>query len=170
MITREDKVSILLTFIIGFIAGGYFYVSNVAGLATKLETPDVKKASRFVVVADVYGGCRSTCPSFQIQNDSSYRYLYTPAAGADKIIREGDLSHDLMVQLRAVLTKEELRRQSAPIEPAICNSYTDGIDVVYEVTLDGEVFVLDSCGTDVHSDGKLWQTLASVWDFFERGK
>lgn len=170
MITREDKLSILFTFLIGFIAGGYFYISNVAGLATKLETPDVKKASKFVIVADVYGGCRNTCPSFQVQNDGSYRYLYTPAAGAEKIVRQGVLSHELMVRLRTALTKEALLKESVEIEPAICSSYTDGIDILYEITLDGEVFTVDSCGTDVSSDGQLWQALAAVWDFYERGK
>jgi hypothetical protein len=167
---REDILSVLLTFLVGVIAGGYFYISNAAGLLTKLETPDVEKVSEFVIVADVYGGCRSTCPSFQVQNDASYRYLYTPGVGAEKIIRQGQISRELMTQLRKVITKETLMQQATKIQPAVCNSYTDGLDITYEISLDGEVFVLNSCGTDVDSDSALWQTLGGVWDFFERGK
>ena len=55
------------------------------------------------------------------------------------------------------------------IEPAICNSYTDGIDVVYEITLDGKEYTLDSCGTAVEASSRLWEVLSSIWTYFERG-
>lgn len=167
---KHDVLSILVTFLVGFFAGGYFYLTNFAGFVSAVETPDAEKIAVFTIVADVYGGCRSTCPSFQIQNDGTYRYLYTPAAGEDKVMRKGELPPSVMRELRRVVTEAELERQSVPTQPAVCDSYVDGIDVTYEITLDGMVYTLDSCGTAVSGSGELWVGLQSIWDYFETGE
>lgn len=167
---RQDLLSILITFVTGFLIGGYLYLSNVAGFVSKLSTPDKETISEFTIVGDVYGGCRHTCPSFQVLSDGSFHYLYTPAAGADKVTRKGRIPFDLQQQLKASVTTGELWRQSTEIEPAVCNSYTDGIDVKYEITLDGTSYVLDSCGTSVDTGSPLWVALRGVWAFFETGK
>lgn len=167
MVKRQDILSILITFVVGFLVGGYFYLTNVAGFVSKMETPDEKSVSVFVIQADVYGGCRQMCPSFQIQNDGSYHYLYTPAADTPKVVRKGDLPKELEKKVRQAVVIDELQRQSVTIEPALCNSYTDGIDVVYEITLDGVEYSLDSCGTAIDSESELWTTLQSIWDYFE---
>jgi len=166
-VSKNDRLSILITFLVGFFVGGYLYLTNFAGFISKIETPDIEKVSEFTIVADVYGGCRNMCPSFQIQNDGSYRYLYTPAAEAEQVMRKGTLSRELQLSIRAVVTEEALLAQSKSITPALCNSYTDGIDVKYAVTLDGETYTLDSCGTAVVAESALWTTLGTVWDFFE---
>lgn len=151
----------------GVFAGGYLYLTGFAGLAAKLTTPDVEQVSEFVIVGDVYGGCRQTCPSFQVVEDGSYRYLYTPAAGAVQVIREGTLPIELRRQLKDALTHSELARQSQEIQPLLCNSYTDGIDVRYEVTLDGDRYTLDSCGTAVEEESELWSSLGEIWTYYE---
>ncbi|MCA9362219.1 hypothetical protein KC906_02495 [Candidatus Kaiserbacteria bacterium] len=166
---KEDKLSIGITFVVGFFVGGYLYLTNFAGFASQIATPDIEAVSEFVIVSDVYGGCREVCPSFQVQNDGSYRYLFTPGYGEDQVLRQGVLPRELERELRAVLTPAALMRQAAPIEPLICNSYTDGIDVIYEITLDGEEYTLDSCGTDVQAESRLWLTLGKIWTHFESG-
>ena len=60
--------------------------------------------------------------------------------------------------------------QSTTIEPAFCESFVDGIDVVYKITLDGVLYELDSCGTDVVADSVLWQTVGEIWTYFERSQ
>lgn len=167
---KQDIVSILITFVIGFLFGGYFYLTNFAVVVSKIETPDVEAISEFVIEATVYGGCRNTCPSFQIQNDGSYHYLYTPAAGVEKVVRKGAVPTEMMRLLRKVMNTEMLRAQSVAIESAVCNSYTDGIDVRYKVTLDGVEYTLDSCGTAVDSDSLTWKALQGVWTYFESGE
>ncbi|TXH01166.1 MAG: hypothetical protein E6P95_02385 [Candidatus Moraniibacteriota bacterium] len=164
---KHDIVSILITFLVGVFIGGYFYLTNFAGLVAKIETPDIETVSEFTIVADVYGGCRNACPSFQVQNDGTYRYLYTPAVGAEQVLRKGALSRELLKSLQTVVTKEALATQSKVITPALCNSFTDGIDIRYEITLDGVVYRLDSCGTAVVAESKLWATLSAIWDFYE---
>ncbi len=168
--TRQEKLSVLITFVVGFVAGVYLYVTGFAAFLTELTVPDAEEVQgELTIVGDVYGGCRDTCPSFQVLDDGTYRYLYTPAAGADQIVRKGTLSRSQMNDLRSALVDSQLVRQSQKTQPGVCNSYTDGIDVRYEVTLDGNVYVLDSCGTDVDGEGSLWKTLGKIWDSLERG-
>lgn len=164
---NHDLLSILITFVVGVFVGGYLYTTSFAGFVARLETPDVEKVSEFTIVGEVYGGCREACPSFQVINDGSYRYLYTPYAGADQVVRKGTLPFQLQRNLRAVLTKNALIKQSQVRQPSVCNSYSDGIDVKYEIVIDGQEFILDSCGTTVDGGGDLWATLGSVWDYYE---
>lgn len=166
-VKRQDLISILITFLVGVAAGMYLYLTGFAGLVSKLSIPDIEKATEFVIVGDVYGGCREACPSFQVVHDGSYRYLYTPAAGAEQVLRQGVLPISLRRQLEAVITPIELAKQSKEIQPLLCNSYSDGIDVKYEITLDGQLYVLDSCGTAVEAESELWITLGSIWTYYE---
>ncbi|MCA9354255.1 MAG: hypothetical protein KC877_01915 [Candidatus Kaiserbacteria bacterium] len=166
---KQDALSIIITFVMGFAAGVYLFLSQAAPVVHKYDVPTEEKVSQFMIVGDVYGVCRNTCPSFQVQADGTYRYLYTPRAGAEQILREGELPAELKRKLRSALTVSALNMQSREIEPAICNSYTDGIDILYDITLDGTQYYLDSCGTDVDPDGAVWSTLSDVWDYFERG-
>ncbi len=159
-------MSILITFVVGVFAGGYLYLVGFAGVESKLTTPTEEKLTEFVIVGDVYGGCREACPSFQIVN-YSYRYLFTPAAGAEQVLRQGTLPLDLRQRLKQALTTVELARQSTKIQPLMCNSYSDGIDVKYTVTLEGKVYILDSCGTAVEAESRLWTTLGDVWTYYE---
>ena len=166
---RQEVFSVFITFLVGFFVGGYLYLTNVAGFIATLTTPSVGQVSEFIVIGEVYGGCRSACPSFRVADEGSYRYLYTPSAGADQVVRQGTLPRPLVRDLRSVLTERALERESRTIEPAFCNSYTDGIDVFYRVTLNSSTYTLDSCGTTVNADGQLWTTLGRIWTHFETG-
>ncbi len=163
----KDAPSIIITFVVGFMAGGYLYLTNFAPLANELTAPDLEDISELSIVSEVYGGCRDACPSFQVVKDGSYRYLFTPAAGQEQIIREGTLPFQLRRELNVEITPAVLKVQSRPIQPSICNSYTDGIDIKYEITLDGVEYVIDSCGTAVDGESDLWQTLSDVWNYYE---
>lgn len=164
---KQDLLSILITFAVGLFAGSYLYLTGFAQIEAEIALPDVVEASQFVVVGDAYGGCRNTCPSFQVVNDGSYNYLYTPGAGADQVKRQGKLTYELHRKLKNALIESELIRQSRRIEPSTCNSYVDGIDVAYEITLDSKIYVIDSCGTSADGQSQLWVTLSEVWSYFE---
>jgi hypothetical protein len=164
---KSDILSILITFIFGLFAGAYLYLTGFASFESKITIPDVKGVSKFTIVGDVYGGCQDTCPSFQITDDGSYRYIYTPAVNAEKVLQQGKLSYELYKKLQKVLTENELVRQSRPIKPATCNSYVDGIDVVYEITLNNKVYTINSCGTSADAESELWITLGEVWTYYE---
>jgi hypothetical protein len=165
---RQDLISILITFAVGMAAGMYYYLAEVATIVTDFSTPTQEIIeSSLTIVGEVYGGCRETCPSFRLQGDGSYRYLFTPAVGQDQIIREGEIPSGLKVRIGSALEASALSAQSEEIQPAVCNSYSDGIDVRYEVESGSNRFVLDSCGTAVDAESELWKSLQAIWEYFE---
>lgn len=164
---KQDILSVLITFAVGLFVGGYLYLTDAAGKISELTIPDAKEVSEFTIVGDAYGGCRDRCPSFQVVSDGSYRYLYSPKTGDEQVLRQGVLPGQLQRQLRTVLTERSLKEQSRSIEPAVCNSYTDGIDVKYAITIDGKEYKIDSCGTTVDGNSQMWITLGSIWDYYQ---
>lgn len=166
---REDKLLILSTFIVGMAIGMYAYFAGFAPV-TKSVTETVSEWSdTLTIIGEAYGGCdmANMCPSFYIDTDGGYRYFYHPNGVAEAVLREGTVSRSLLRELQQNATQAELQVSSRPTDPAYCDSYVDGIDVRYTVTLNDQEYVLDSCGTDVNSDGPLWKSLSNIWDFFE---
>lgn len=163
---RQDILSIFITFAVGFFVGVYLYVSGFAGLLSEFSVDDQASVNEFVITADAYGGCRSDCPSFQVQSDGSYRYLFNPQRGAEAVLRQGTLPFDVRREVRTAITQRALAQQSREIEPVQCASFTDGTDVVYEITVDGVSYTLDSCGTEIDAESKLWQALNELWMYF----
>ncbi len=133
------------------------------------DVPTVEELPTFTLEGEAYGGCArgDMCPSFIIMNDGTFRFLYTPSAGEKQIVREGDLPKELRTGINQTFTDDALIAQSRKIEPAMCNSYIDAIDVRYEVTIGDKIYKLDSCRTDVEVDSALWQTLVKIWNYFE---
>ncbi|MCA9356574.1 hypothetical protein H6784_00320 [Candidatus Nomurabacteria bacterium] len=164
---KADFLSVLITFVVGALAGAYLYTTQFAPTATISALPTKEKLSEFSITSEVYGGCRDACPTFHVENDGSYRYFYNPIQGEAPVSRKGSLPAKLQKELRNTLTPDLLKVQSKTKQPVVCNSYTDGIDVSYVVVVDGQEFKLNSCGTAVDAEGKLWKTLGSVWDYFE---
>ena len=173
MLHRNDRISIIITFVIGFVFGIYLYF---AGFMPAFDSPDdvptVAELPTFTLEGESYGGCDRTraCPSFIIRDDGSYRFLYTPGVGTPQVVREGDLPRELRTDINVAFTDVALLAQSRKIEPALCNSYVDKIDVRYEVMIGETVYKLDSCGTDIEVDSQLWQTLVKIWNYFETGE
>ena len=166
--TRRDIITIIVTFVGGIIIGVYLFFSGF--LQTFNSEPNVQtqvEADSFSLVAEVYGGCRDTCPSFQILSDGTYRYLFTPSAGEDQIIRDGTLPRNIRKNINNYMLNNQLVIQSGEVQPAVCNSYTDGIDIKYTVVLNEQEYILDTCGTAIDIESQLWLTLVGIWDYFE---
>jgi len=166
---KHHYITMIFVFVTGIFAGMYMFTS---GFMQQYGAPDVQTqiaADSFVLVAEVYGGCRDSCPSFQVIADGTYRYLFTPGFEEDQIIREGELPRALRREISDTFLPITLQTQSVETDPAVCNSFTDGIDVQYRITLAGEDYILDTCGTAVDTSSALWQTLLSVWNYLETG-
>ncbi len=170
MLPRNDKISIFITFVIGFIFGIYLYF---AGFMKEFDAPDnvptIAELPTFTLEGQAYGGCDrgDSCPSFLITDDGSYRFLYTPGIGEEQVIREGDLPRELRTAINVSFTDAALQAQGRKIIPATCNSYVDKIDVRYDIMIGEQEYKLDSCGTDIDVDSELWQTLVKIWNYFE---
>ena len=156
--------AIVATFLFGFFVGVYLYITGFAGLVTRIGVQDVSDVAELTIISDAYGGCKDTCPSFQVTNDGSYSYLHTTSVSVGQVMDQGTLPRKVRAELRTYLIASELKKQSEEIEPSECNSYLDGIDVTYNVTLDGVGYTLDSCKTNVDGTSKMWLALTKIWE------
>lgn len=166
----QEITSILITAVVGFIFGVYIFWSGWLDNFGGPDVPSQYDFSDFTLVSEVYGGCRDACPSFQILANGTYRYLYTPAVGEKQIIRDGSIPRSLRRELQSVMNEQSLENQSATIEPSFCNSYADGIDVIYRITFKGEEYELNTCGTAIDTTSRVWDTLVKTWNYFETGE
>jgi len=164
---RQDLISILITFAVGMVGGAYLYLTGFAPLVNEISDIELSPTSRFEIVSEVFGSCRETCPSFQVLSNGTYRYLYTPRAGAEQVVRQGTLPIPMQNQLKAALDVNEIALQAREITPLLCNSFTDGIDIDYFITIDAVEYSLSSCGTAVDPASEIWLTLDGVWEYFE---
>tara|TARA_B100001989_G_C24397431_1_gene392403 strand:+ start:117 stop:623 length:507 start_codon:yes stop_codon:yes gene_type:complete len=163
---KQDWLSVVITLIAGIFTGAYFYTTGFLPLVNNGVADDRIALTEFSVTADMYGGCRNVCPSFHVNNDGEYRVIYGADDNGERLTREGVLPLNISRQLKVNLTPEALAIESEPVDPESCNSDVDGLDLIYEITVAGETYFLDSCGTAVDGDGELWQSLATVWDYF----
>lgn len=169
---RQDIINIISTFLMGFCVGVYLFFTGFAGFMSNLSVPSFERAQsapEFEIVADAYGGCEraTACPSFRVTDSGEYRYLYTDRTTRERVTRSGRLPIGLRRELETVLTPAVLSTQSREITPAMCDSFMDGVDIRYAITLEDNTYELDSCGTNVDATGDLWSTLSRVWEYLE---
>lgn len=166
---KKELTGIIVTAIVGFIFGIYIFWSGFFTTFGGPSLPSQAELDEFTLVSQVYGGCRDQCPSFQILADGSYRYRYTPEIGAEQVIRDGSIPRSLRRELLNAMNEKTLEAQSQTLEPSFCNSYTDGIDVIYRVTYKDIEYEIDTCGTMIDTNSVLWNTLVKTWNYFETG-
>jgi hypothetical protein len=164
---RQDMLSVLITFVVGFVAGGYLYVSHFSKILNPDSVETAQSASEFTIIGEAYGSCGAQCPSFQTVKDGSYRYQFVAVAGQEKNIKSGTLPLEVQRAVKKALVEEDLVEQSQPVTPTDCNSRNDAIDIRYKISLEGAEYTLDSCGTAVDGEGELWNGLAKIWNYFQ---
>jgi hypothetical protein len=164
---RQDVINIMVTFMVGFFAGMYLYVGHFSKLLNPDDIDTQEEASEFSITSRAYGSCDPNCPSFQVDKDGHYRYMYVPAVGAERQVHEGTVPFNTIRDIKKLLETDVLVEQSQEIEPLDCNSRSGSIDVEYIISYEGAQYELDSCGTAVDGEGKLWGALAKIWNHFE---
>jgi hypothetical protein len=164
---REDMISIMLTFIMGVIAGSFLYLTQFASIETKLSTPSQETALELNVVAEAYAGCDPNCPSFQISQDGAYRYFRVLEEGEDPVLQEGVMPFAIMSEIKKRLTAKSLEEQSLAKPLITCEQDSKEVQIRYVITLDNETYYLDSCSGKVDFSSHLWQSLNRVWIYLK---
>jgi hypothetical protein len=163
---KQELLSILITLVVGFFAGSFLYLNTFAGMVGSNDVDSLEEQESFSITSQAYGGCRENCPAFRVNSDGSFRYQYVPEVGAEPLVRSGELPRRLERELGREITTSALASQTAQINSTNCASFTDGIDITYEVVIDGTTYVLDSCRTDIDPTSEAWQALGNVWSYF----
>lgn len=163
---KQELLSILITLMVGFFAGSFLYLNTFTGMINGDSVDSLEEVESFSITSQAYGGCRDNCPAFRINSDGSFRYQYVPSVGAEPLLRSGELPRRIERELSREITTRALAPQTAETNTSNCASYTDGIDIRYEVVIDGTTYVLDSCKTAVDTISGSWQALGNVWSYF----
>ena len=111
MITHQDKISMAVTFSVGFIAGVYFYF---AGFSFEFGSniPEKDFYEDFMIEGQAYGGCEvEGCLSFQLLADGTYR-MVSSQSGVGEVTKNGVISLDLRSELMKNLEEKTLARQA----------------------------------------------------------
>ena len=163
----QDIISILVTFTIGLIAGGYLFLTGFAPQFLAGNTATENIYSDFSINGYTYGGClrAGACPSFQLKSDGTFGYLPQGASASIKPVT-GKISASTMREIKKLFVSTTLKDASQKVQTSNCASYSDGLDYRYEVTIQGVVYNLDTCGTNLSSNAKLGITLSDLWQYF----
>ena len=160
--THQDKLSIMITFVVGFVIGGYVYLAGFLPTYHLPEavTPDAYES--FVIVGDSYGACAddNTCLSFQLL-DRDYRAIL--GSGNESQVVNGSISGALARKLLRTLTPEQLALNATPLAIPECHYAESGTDFRLTITLEGRNYTLDTCVSAIQYDGPVWIALTEVW-------
>lgn len=167
--TRQDILIMIVTFVVGVSAGFYLYMTAFAPQFEEFSGQTEEVYEDFVLEGAQYGGDRmgGTSPSFQILENGSFRYLPYTQQGEITDAKEGVVPRALLNDIKKLMTVENLVTASAIVTRGDCVSYVDGLDYAYTVTLDGVNFNLDTCTTNLKSEGSMQIALDKIWNYFE---
>lgn len=165
--SHQDKISILITFVVGVLVGGYLYLT---GFATTFKLPEVttdKAYTEFVIIGESYGACKQTgeCFSFQLLENGKYRALFGYGSN-DTVTHEASIPFSLKRALKRNLTQELLTFDSTLMSTRVCQFGNDGTNYRFRISRDEVSYVLDTCLTDINYDELPWQTLIKLWEHF----
>lgn len=163
--TSQDRISILITFAIGMIVGGYLYLTGFAPNYKLPAVDDVNVYQNFVLTGDSYGACENIngCLSFQLLNDGSYRAIYD-STGA-KVALDGDITRTMLRDIPNAFTEELLRVQSANNLDGSCHYGSAESNYRFTVNYNDEVFSLDTCGSQIDYNGATWNYLKNFINY-----
>ena len=88
--TSQDRISIIVTFVFGLLAGSYIYVT---GFATTFSPPEAAPEdiySGLLITGEGYGECEqnNTCFSFQLLENGDYYFSNGEVGDFSKISKE----------------------------------------------------------------------------------
>jgi hypothetical protein len=160
----DAKTTFLLisTFLMGVIAGGYFYLTVFAPEYNDvLSSGDTLSASDLVIEGEMYGGCSEAdaCASFRLVDGRRYEYRSFP----DADVRKGTLERSIADPIRTAIGNADLERLSEEMSSSQCASYVDGVDYRYTVFSGGNSYVLDTCGTRFSAELSLQNVFVDAW-------
>lgn len=153
----------------GMFAGAYLYVTVFAPeYQSDITTLEAIGSDAVVINAQIYGGCQRNdlCASFRLIDDRSYSYLPYPEAE----IEQGTLPSEISKAIFTLIASSDFFDDTLAVRRDFCDSFVDGVDYLYEVTLDDEVYMLDTCTTSFRDDLVLQSALRTAWEFMENPK
>lgn len=159
--TGQQLFVLIFTFIVGAVAGFYVYVTSFVPQYGRDGVDEV--AGELEIIGEAIGGCQmgGVCESFHL--NSKKRLSYIRAHGFNEDTPEPvvtTISSATYLSLLESLRAADFRTLKQPNDR--CRAASDGIDYIYNITLDGISYELDSCGTKFNQSS-LYKVLLMLW-------
>lgn len=154
------------TFLMGLITGGYLYLSVFApAYESDIGTSESTNNEGVVIEGQMQGGCMRSdnCASFKLNENGVYSYLATP----DDEVQHGKLPKDITKNIMEYVGTETFFTDTEEITSDSCASFYDGIDYSYQVSLDDEIYTLDTCATSFGYDTEAKVVFINAWSAME---
>jgi hypothetical protein len=164
---RQDIVSIIVTFVVGLLTGGYLYLFGFSQqfsldeLSESVATPD----RDFTMTIEAYGGCDRSgrCPRYVVGSDGAVTGTVPATPEAGKVT--GQLDQQLWLELQDYFYPEQLDVLSEPMVSADdCASADDGVDYQVTVIRGSVTYRLDTCRSALAEDDVAYALLLDVVD------
>ncbi len=159
--SARDIFLLASTALVGLFCGVYVYLTVFAPVYVD-DKPENFTSENFEIIGDAYGGCRSNCDSFRLTSDRSFQYLPGGSLGADAPV-SGTYPRREFQELKSDILQADLRVLTKEFTASQCPSFIDGIDYRYSITLDGEVFELDTCRSQLRNNSALQTVLREIF-------
>lgn len=161
--THQDKISILVTFVVGMLVGSYLYVTGFAPTYRLPEADQVSAYDGFVIIGDSFGGCEVTnsCISFQLFQNGTYRVIYK--RDGKSVEKTSSIPRSLRQELVTALEPAALTRDSKPLLLLNCAFGEEATNFRFTITSNKESYLLDTCATSIAYTEPLWSALANAW-------
>lgn len=168
-VTREQKLLLLSTFVVGAVSGAYLYLTVYAPAYREgffPDLPDTLSEDDVSVRAVQYGDCISsgfTCPSYELAVDG---WLFTSPPTdlqAEAVVHETRLGNQTRSVLYNAITKAPLVEYGMESSSANCTS-EKGNHYRYVIFRGEENFIIDTCRTNFPAESDLATVLKT---FFE---
>lgn len=151
--SRREIYLLVCTFVVGVAAGAYSYLT---GFAPVYRDVDFSIGTQYTVLGERYGG--GVDAAFSLESDGTYR-----ASVGNGEVLEGVIDESVRRALREALRDADLVALGQSVERARCASEIGGEDVRYEIEVNNERVVLDSCTTSFDRQSVLGVVLEVVW-------
>jgi len=160
---RQDIATILVTFIVGALVGGYLYLYGFSTQFAPLG--ELTEVETFTIIAEAYGGCErgGFCAEFQLASDGTFRAFPAALRQEDRMLREGEVERDVIRGLRDTFTADYLFKLSDPVASVDCASFVDGLDYRYRIIRGDEQYLLDTCDTALAYDASAKDALRNLF-------
>ena len=160
--TKQQLVTLILTFVTGLFTGVYLFVTYFAPQyvddgVSEVNTQDI------TIIGEQIGGCQmlGICPSFRLDGDRDLSYIEAHGLNDDTPSpKTRKLSRAVYGDLQNMIEQADFEELGKP--GSVCKAAADGVDYVYRVSLNGEEFKLDSCGTRFYGSD-LYYELQKLW-------
>ena len=168
-VTKQQKNLLILTFLFAMFCGAYLYLTVFAPAVQDGILPSYSKRSDndFIIQVAEYGRCidsQFTCASYRIDSSGSLMLLPPTLVNSDPVVTQIRLSKDQIGEIRQLLIKDNLKSYAKPKLGATCNQ-ADSDEFRYSITLEAEVYHLDTCQTEFGRDNDLYGFLQSFFAY-----